>query len=484
MDYTKTDIWDILRFIKSGKVSAEEVTESCLNKAKQTAYLNAFTYVNKDFALENARCVDEKIKNNKYTGILAGIPIGIKDNISTIGMPTSCASNMLKGHFFDFDATVVEKLKEQDAVLLGKTNMDEFAMGSGSNTSAFGRVKHPINTELVPGGSSGGSAVSVAVGSTLAALGTDTGGSVRQPAAYCGITGLKPTYGRISKHGIYPLAPTLDHVGIMTKTVKDNLLVFETIYGKDPADPSTMNCENTNFDTHCLDYTNKNLKIAYLKQNNDLLVDEEIRNTTNKAISFFSNNNYVVEEIDFPLLNIVSSAYSILCCGEVLRNLKIMNGVQAGNLIEHALTFEDIEKASRGEYFGLETKKRLIYGAYVIRSENFEKYYNKARKLRTMIIDYMKNIFRNYDIVLCPTTACTAHRNDRKDNLEQLEFNDVFAVIANFTGRPAITVPSGKDKNGLPIGLQFIGKTYNENDIFNIAYFYEQNIGKEFISRL
>jgi len=484
MELTTKDLWDVLRLIKTGDLTSEDLVMQCLEKARYTAHLNAFTYVNKDRAIASAKKVDAKIKLNKHTGILAGIPVAIKDNFSTVGMPTSCASNMLKGHVYDLDATAVTKLKEQDAVIMGKANMDEFAMGNANVTSAFGRVKHPINNELVPGGSSGGSAVSVAVGSSFAALGTDTGGSVRQPASYCGITGLKPTFGRISRHGVFPLAPSLDHVGICTKTVKDNLLVFETVYGPDKFDRSTQRDENLNFDTHCLEYTNKRLKIGVMKQSFKSIVHPEIRENFDSVVSFFTNEGYVVEEIDFKLSTYVSMIYSILCCGGVVKNLSKMDGVNVGNIIDHAIAFEDAVMASRGEFFGLEAKRRLIYGQYVTKPENYAAYYDKARRIRTLIIEYFKGIFQKYDIVICPTTTCPAHKHDKDMYVEQIEYNDVFVATANLTGRPALTVPCGKSKDGLPFGVQFMGKTFNENDLFNIAYFFEQNVGKDFITRI
>ncbi|MEG2085562.1 MAG: amidase, partial [Clostridia bacterium] len=289
MDLTTMDLRSVLKLVKTGQITSVELTNACLDKARATTYLNAYTFINKETAIQNASFVDKKIKLHKHTGILSGVPIAIKDNFSTIGMPTSCASNMLKGHIYDMDATAVKKLKEQDAVIIGKTNMDEFAMGNGSDTSAFGKVRNPIDTDLTPGGSSGGSAVAVAVGSSFASLGTDTGGSVRQPAAYCGITGLKPTFGRVSRHGVFPLAHSLDHVGCLTKTVKDNLLVFETIYGVDELDKPTIRQENTNFDTHCLEYTNKLLRVGVLKQSFNVLVDEDVKACVSKAADFFTN---------------------------------------------------------------------------------------------------------------------------------------------------------------------------------------------------
>lgn len=484
MDITKNDLWNALRLIKNGEMTSAEVIEQCLDKARATAYLNAYTFVNKDKALANAQKVDKKIQDNKHTGILAGIPIAVKDNICTKGMPTSCGSNMLKGRIFDIDATSVVKLKEQDAVIFGKTNMDEFAMGNGNDTSAFGKTRNPIDTERVPGGSSGGSAVCVAVGSSMAALGTDTGGSVRQPASYCGVTGMIPTFGRISKYGVFPLAPSLDRVGIITKTVRDNLLVFETLYGQDSHDRSSLVHENLNFDTHCLEMENKKLRIAYMAQSFSPIVDSEVKSNFRSVLDFFTNEGYAVDEIDFKFTPYISAIYSILCCGGAVRSLSSMDGKHYGNLLEHAASIEDQTRASRGEFFGLETKRRLIYGEYVTSKDNFNDYFEKARRIRTLIVQYFKDVFRKYDIVITPTTPCPAHKVNSDMYYEQIEFNDVFLTPANFTGRPAITVPSGKTKSGLPLGVHFMGKTFNENDVYNIAYKLEQSIGKEFITRL
>lgn len=484
MNITGMDLWDVLRLIKSGETTSSEVVGQCLEKARETAYYNAFTFVNKDKALEGAAAVDEKIKADRHTGILAGIPVAVKDNICTKGMPTSCGSNMLKGRIFDIDATAVAKLKEQDAVIFGKTNMDEFAMGDGNVHSAFGRARNPVDPERVPGGSSGGSAVTVAVGSTFAALGTDTGGSVRQPAAYCGLTGMSPTFGRVSKHGVFPLAPSLDHVGIITKTVRDNLLVFETIYGQDVHDRSTCIRENLNFNTHCLEHENKNLRIAYLSQSFAPIVAPEVRSNFRSVLDFFESEGHITEEIDLIFAPYMSAIYNILCCGGAVRSLSTMDGKHYGNLLEHAASLEDQARASRGEFFGLEAKKRLIYGQFVTSRENFDDYFEKARRIRTMIVEFFKDVFRRFDIVLCPTTPAPAHRADSAVYTEQLEFSDVFLVSSNFTGRPGLTVPSGKTKEGLPLGVHFMGKTFAEHDLYNLAYTFERKIGKEFITRL
>ncbi len=362
--------------------------------------------------------------------------------------------------------------------------MDEFAMGNGNESSAFGRARNPIDPDRVPGGSSGGSAVCVAVGSSLASLGTDTGGSVRQPAAYCGLTGLVPTFGRISKHGVFPLAPSLDHVGIITKTVRDNLLVFEALYGQDSHDVSTCVTENLNFDTHCLEHENKNLRIAYLSQSFSPLVDKEVQDNFRSVLDFFVNEGHIVEELDLIFAPYMSSIYSILCCGGAVRSLSTMDGKNYGNLLEHAASLEDQARASRGEFFGLEAKRRIIYGEFVTSKENFNDYFEKARRIRTLIVEFFKEVFRKFDIVICPTTPAPAHKAGSGAYLEQLEFNDVFLTSANFTGRPGISVPCGKTKEGLPLGVHFMGKTFAEHDIFNIAYKFEQKVGKQFITRL
>lgn len=478
MDLTRIDLWTALKMIKTGEITAENLVSACFDKTEKMATINAFTFLNKEKAIEDALQIDKKLFQNKYTGILAGIPVGIKDNFCTVGMPTSCASNMYKGSTFDVDATAVKKFKEQDAVIFGKTNMDEFAMGTRNDTSAYGLVKNPLDANRTPGGSSGGSAASVAVGSVFAALGTDTGGSVRQPASYCGVTGLKPTFGRISRHGVYPLAASLDHVGILTKTVRDSLIIFETLYGSDSKDKSTEVRENLNFDTHCLDYDNKKLKIAVLKQSFDEDVNVEVKECVKKAARLFENEGYAVTEIDFDLYRIVPVIYAILCCGEAAKVFCAEKGIKGFDSVEAA-------KAMRGLYLGLETKRRIIYGKYVTESDNIIRYYEKAKKIRTLIINYFTEVFMNYDIVLSPTAACGATRFDEKDICGiKDEYTDIFTIMANLTGCPAISIPCGRDANGMPLGLQFMGKAFNERDVFNIANVFEQNIGKEFITSI
>mgnify|MGYP000757759155 FL=1 len=484
MDLTRLDLWSVLRMVKTGEISARTLVTECINKTEKYKDINAFTYLNKEKAVEDALQTDGRLYHNKHTGILCGIPVGIKDNFCTEGMPTSCASEMFRGNTFDLDATAVKKLKEQDAVILGKTNMDEFAMGTRNDTSAFGGVKNPLDPRRTPGGSSGGSAAAVAVGSVYAALGTDTGGSVRQPASYCGITGLKPTFGRISRHGVYPLAASLDHVGILTKTVKDSLLVFETVYGPDKFDKTTEIRENLNFDTHCLDYTNKRLRIAVMKQSFDPEVKKEVRQSVKEAADFFAREGYAVSEISFDMYRMVPVVYAVLCCGRVAKDFGALDGIKSGNGAADSTGSGAIEDI-RGENFGIETKRRVIYGKYVTHGRNEIDIYEKAKRVRTLIINFFMDIFTKYDIVMTPTAACGATLFEEKDKCAVLdEYTDIFTIIGNLTGRPAISVPCGRDENGMPLGLQFMGKTFNEHDVFNIAYMFESNIGKEYITRI
>lgn len=486
MDLTKLDLAEAAQKIKNREITSEELTLACLNKNDETRHLNAFTFVNADIALGQAREVDKKINSGVPVGILAGVPISIKDNICTFDMPTSCGSNMLKGYMAKSDAIVVEKIREQDGIIIGKANLDEFAMGSGSFTSAFGRVLHPLKADCVPGGSSGGSAVSVAIGSSFGSVGSDTGGSVRQPASFCGICGLKPTFGRVSKKGMFPLVPSLDQPGTFTRSTLSTAIFLQAICGQ-KNDDDTVFDDAPIFDyKRAVAFPKTGLKIGVLKQSFHPLVDKSIVEAFKKVVEFYTLKGFVIEEVDLQNFDLAAITYAVLCCGEAVDTLRNFDGHNLGRKLPRSEHFGDLIDeaiATRGEYFGIEVKKRLLFGSYVKQGENFHNIFSKARKMRTWYIQLMNRLFEKFDIILSPATATTATSLISKSSAEQGDLTDAFQVIANFTGRPAYSIPCGTDGRGLPIGVQFLGHRFAEEELLSCANLYEKEIGHKYIIR-
>ena len=436
--------------------------------------LNAFITLNKDEALEQAKAADER-GYGEDAPALNGVPIAIKDNILTRGLTTTAASKMLENFTPPYDATVVAKLKEAGAVIVGKTNLDEFAMGGGNETSYFGKVHNPWDLDRVPGGSSGGSAAAVAGQLVPAALGTDTGGSIRQPAAFNNLVGLKPTYGSVSRLGAIAFASSLDQVGPMTRTVLDNAKVMEVISGQDELDGTSI----PNIDRH---YTAKigqplaGLKIAFPKEYKSEVIDEDIRKQMNNVADYFVSQGATVEEVSLPHSRYGINVYYIVASAEAASNLQRFDGIRYGYRAPEAKSLEEIYVQSRSQGFGEEVKRRIILGTYSLSSGQYDLYYKKAAQVRTLIKNDFDKVFADYDLIMGPTTTSTAFKiGEREDDVVKAYMSDLLTVPYNLAGLPVLSIPAGFDSNHLPIGLQLAAKTLDEATLYQVAYAFEQD---------
>jgi aspartyl-tRNA(Asn)/glutamyl-tRNA(Gln) amidotransferase subunit A len=448
-----------------GKTSCVQLTRNYLQRIEQNKHLNAFLEVFESSAFEKAKLVDEKIKNNTQ-GKLAGMVIAIKDNICYKGHKLSSSSKILEGFESLFSATVVERLLAEDAIIIGRCNSDEFAMGSSSENSAYGKVLNSIDTSYVPGGSSGGSAVAVAADLCLASLGTDTGGSIRQPSSFCGLVGLKPTYGRVSRHGAIAYASSFDQIGPFAKNVEDLAIMMEVMAGKDGFD-STASSELVPLYSKALNAPLPKLKIAYIKECLESEgLDSEIKKTIYSLIEKLKEEGHEVEAVDFPLLEYLVPAYYILTTAEASSNLARYSGVHFGYRSTASTDVESVYKRSRSEGFGAEVKRRIMLGTFVLSSGYYDAYYSKAQKVRRLIIDKTNEILNKNNFILLPTTPSTAFKIGQKNTDPiAMYLEDIYTVQANITGLPAISLPYGKHSNGMPFGIQLIGKKFSEQQM-------------------
>lgn len=473
--YEKT-AHELKSLLKSKEVSSEEITKVFLDRIEQvdnkvSAYLN----INTEKALKKAREIDEKRAKNEPLGDLAGIPIAVKDNICTNGIATTCASKMLENFVPPYDATVMKKINAADMVLLGKLNMDEFAMGSSTENSAFKKTKNPWNLEHVPGGSSGGSAAAVAADETTFALGSDTGGSIRQPANYCGIVGMKPTYGTVSRFGLVAFASSLDQIGPLTKDVEDMALALNLICGHDKMDSSSANIEYPDYSLS-LNKDIKGMKVALPKEFFGEGINDEVRNSTLNAAKVLEGLGAVVEEVSMDMTKFALPAYYMISSAEASSNLARFDGVKYGYRAKEYDDLLDLYKQTRDEGFGPEVKRRILLGTYALSSGYYDAYYKKAQQVRTLIKNQFDKVFETYDIVLTPTGPTTAFKIGSKiNNPVEMYMEDICTVPINIAGVPALSINSGFDSQGLPIGAQFIGKAFCESTVLKIAHAYEQN---------
>lgn len=474
----------------SNNVSCVELTKAYINRINETKHLNAFLEVFEKSALDKAVLVDEKIKN-KTAGKLAGMVIALKDNLCYKGHKVSASSKILEGFESLFSATVVERLLNEDAIIIGRCNCDEFAMGSSNENSAFGKALNPHDIKRVPGGSSGGSAVAVAADLCLAALGTDTGGSIRQPASFCGVVGLKPTYGRVSRHGAIAYASSFDQIGPLTKNIEDAALIMEVMSGKDEHD-STVSSKPVPVYSKELNTNISKFRIAYLKdclESNGL--DAEIKIRINEIIYKLKAAGHVVEAVDFPYLDYLVPTYYVLTTAEASSNLARYAGITYGyrstniaaaekvtateevvaNESEVASSsLDSVYKKSRSEGFGEEVKRRIMLGTFVLSSGYYDAYYSKGQRVRRVLKNKTNEILNNYDFILLPTTPGTAFEFGKKSaDPIAMYLEDIFTVQANITGLPAISLPIGKHSNGLPFGVQLMAKSFAESDLFSFS---------------
>lgn len=463
MKYTSLDA--IQKAIDEG-TSVVEIVNYFLSRIDDHKDLNAFLEVFKDSALAQAKLVDEKIKNGS-AGRLAGMVIGLKDNLAYKNHKVSASSKILEGFESIYTATAVQRLIDEDAILIGRLNCDEFAMGSSNENSAYGNVLNPLNKAFVPGGSSGGSAAAVAAGLCTASLGSDTGGSIRQPASFTGVIGYKPTYGTISRYGLLAYASSFDQIGPFTNTVKDAALLTDVMSGKDEFDSTVAQVENHNIKVTSID---KPLKIAYIKDCLDQEgLDAEVKAKIESIIDNLKTQGHTVEPVEFPFLNQIVPTYYVLTTAEASSNLGRYTGVHFGRLAENVVGVEDTYKKSRSEGFGTEVKLRIMLGTFVLSHGYYDAYYTKGQKVRRVIQNKTNDILKQYDAILLPTTPSTAFKiNGVKDPIS-MYLQDIFTVQANLAGNPAISLPLGQHSNGLPFGVQLIGKHFEESNLLSIS---------------
>ena len=463
----------IHEMLVSKQCSCAELTKSYLDEIdKSNSELNAYVNVTPDEAMKTAEAVDKKIAAGEEIGMLEGVPMTLKDNISTKGIETTCCSKILTGYKPIYDATVWELLQNQNAVMLGKTNMDEFAMGSSCETSYFGGAANPFNTNHVAGGSSGG--VSSAVGGNIAAygLGSDTGGSIRQPASFCGVVGLKPTYGAVSRYGLIAYASSLDQIGPITKSVEDAAVVFDAISKQDKRDSTSKGSAKATFDT--LNNDIKGMKIGIAREYLDGVRDD-VKEAVLEAAKVYESLGAEIVYFDLPILKFALPVYYIIACAEASSNLGRYDGIRYGYKTEHYNGTHDMICRTRSEGFGEEVKRRILLGTYVLSAGYYDAYYKKAQNLRGTIISAFNKAFESCDVILAPTVPMTAFEkgNAISDPIETY-LTDICTVPVNIAGLPGVSIPCGFNKNGMPIGMQLIGKSFGEAEILNAAYKYQQ----------
>jgi aspartyl-tRNA(Asn)/glutamyl-tRNA(Gln) amidotransferase subunit A len=449
------------------------VDESFKRIAEVEDKVQAFLTLDEENARAKAKELDEKLATENEFGLLFGMPIGIKDNIVTKGLRTTCASKILYNFDPIYDATVMQRLHEADAITIGKLNMDEFAMGSSTENSGFQLTRNPWDLERVPGGSSGGSAAAVAAGEVPFALGSDTGGSIRQPAAFCGVVGLKPTYGRVSRFGLVAFASSLDQIGPITRTVEDNAYLLQVIAGLDPMDSTSANVDVPDY-VSALTGDIKGLKIAVPKEYLGEGVSEEVRQSVLDALKVLEKLGATWEEVSLPHSKYALATYYLLASSEASANLARFDGVRYGYRTDNAKNLIDMYKLTRSEGFGNEVKRRIMLGTFALSSGYYDAYYKKAQKVRTLIKQDFEKVFEKYDVIIGPTTPTPAFKiGEKTSDPLTMYANDILTIPVNLAGVPGISIPCGF-VNGLPVGLQIIGKHFDESTIYRVAHAFEQ----------
>ena len=462
--------------LEKKEISAQELTQACIARAKQSEQkINALVTLCEEEALVMAKAVDEKRARGEKTGRLAGVPGIIKDGICTKDVRSTASSKMLYNYKPVYDACVIEKLKAEDCVLLGKANMDEFAMGSSTETSYFGVTRNPWDTQCVPGGSSGGSAASVAADEAMFALGSDTGGSVRQPAGFCGVVGVKPTYGTVSRYGLMAFASSLDQIGPVTKTVEDAALLMNIISGRDERDSTSAIMEYPDYEKD-IQHEIRGMRVGVPKEYLAQEMSDEVRAVFEDTMRTFEQMGAVVEETSLPTFDYALSAYYIISSAEVSSNLARYDGIRYGFRTENYSDLKEMYKRTRSEGFGDEVKRRIMLGNYVLSSGYYDAYYLKALKVRTLIKEDFEKQFRKFDILLSPVTPTPAFKMGEKSTPIEMYVSDLFTVPVNIAGMTALSLPVALSSDGLPIGVQIIADAFCENTMFKAAYNLEQAV--------
>ena len=470
--YLNKSIKEINELLKNKTIKPIDLVEEAFQNIENNRELNAYITLNKEEAIAKAKELEEKEVDN----LLFGLPIAVKDNIITKGLRTTCASHILDNFIPIYNATVVEKINEKNMIIIGKTNMDEFAMGSSSRTSYFGAPKNPWNKEKISGGSSGGSATTIAARDLPFALGSDTGGSIRQPAAYTGIVGMKPTYGRISRFGLVAFASSLDQIGPMTTNVYNNALLLNALVGKDEKDLTSVRKEEEDF-TRLIGEDIKGMKIAVPNYFMSDIVNNEIINKVKETIEVLKSNGAIVDYVDVDYLENAVTLYQIIAMGEASSNLARFDGIRYGYSYENPENIEDVYLKTRALGFGEEVKRRIMVGSYLLSGENAKIYYNKALSIRDDMRKALKKVFESYDLIIGPTTTTTAYNlDDPMDDPRKSFMDDVLVIPVNMAGLPGLNLPIGFDSNKMPIGMQIIGNSFEEAKIYQLASYLEKEL--------
>ena len=477
MDITELTVHELQEKLKNKEITIMEITKAYIDRINQKEKdVQAFVTLLTDEALEQAKEIQDKVENGEIKGEFAGIPIGIKDNMCTKGVKTTCSSKMLENFVSPYDATVIEKLNEQHIIDLGKLNMDEFAMGGSTEYSYFKKTRNPWNLNKVPGGSSGGSAAAVAANLVPWALGSDTGGSIRQPSSFCGVVGLKPTYGLVSRYGLVAFASSLDQIGPITKDVRDCAMLLNLIAGHDERDTTSSNKPKIDY-TKCLKNDVKGLKIGVPKEFFGEGINEEVKASLEEAIKTYKELGAEIEEFSLDIAQYALATYYIVACAEASSNLGRFDGVRYTYRTPEFKNLKELYKKSRSEGFGPEVKRRIILGTYVLSSGYYDAYYKKAQQVRTLVMKEFNKGFEKYDVILTPTSPTVSFDiGSKSNNPLEMYLADICTVSVNIAGLPGISVPCGVDKEGMPIGMQLIGNKFCEETILNAAYTFEQKI--------
>ena len=466
----------LAKAIRAGETTAVEAMEAVIAQIEKTEKeLNCYVTFEKEAALERAREAQKRIEAGELTGPLAGVPVSIKDNMCTEGIKTTCSSKILENFVPTFSSEAVKNLEKAGAVLIGKTNMDEFAMGSTTETSAYGATKNPWNTAHVPGGSSGGAAASVAASECFFALGSDTGGSIRQPASYCGVVGMKPTYGTVSRYGLIAYGSSLDQIGPLAKDVTDCATILDVISSYDKKDSTSVKREDTNFTEALVDDV-AGMKIGIPRDYLGEGLDEEVKNAILAAAKKLEEKGAIVEEFDLSLVEYAIPAYYVIASAEASSNLARFDGVKYGYRTKEYEGLHNMYKKTRSEGFGAEVKRRIMLGSFVLSSGYYDAYYLKALRTKALIKQAFDRAFEKYDVILGPAAPTTAPELGKSlSDPIKMYLGDIYTISVNLAGLPGITVPCGVDQSGLPIGLQLIGDCFKEKNIIRAAYAYEQS---------
>jgi aspartyl-tRNA(Asn)/glutamyl-tRNA(Gln) amidotransferase subunit A len=473
----KLSLCELQKKFTAGEVTAFEIVRAYFLRISQVEpKVQAYVTQDKESALAQAAALDEKLKGWRKTRPMTGMPLALKDNLCTDGVLTTCSSRMLQSFVPPYDATVVAKLRQQDYILLGKTNLDEFAMGSSTENSAFGASRNPWNLQCVPGGSSGGSAAAVAADECVAALGSDTGGSIRQPAAFCGVVGLKPTYGRVSRYGLIAFASSLDQIGPITKTVPDAAFLLGAIAGHDPMDSTSANLPVPDYMKALKKKDVKKLKIGVPREFFAEGLDPEVEQAVLAAIEELKSLGGEIKEIELPRTDAAVAVYYVLATAEASSNLARYDGVKFGLRAKDTKDLLDLYRKTRQEGFGAEVKRRIMLGTYALSSGYYDAYYAKAQAVRTLICQDFEAAFKDVDLIVTPVTPTPAFKlGEKSEDPLQMYLSDIFTISVNLAGLPAIALPCGFSKTNLPIGLQIIGRAFEEDTLLRAAHAYEQS---------